>query len=479
MAFTRGNFWAACQKARKLAWLGEAVTYVQKGPDLINNESLSAIDYAGTSEVPLIKADVSDQAVLSNTTATVLPNNVPLRAYNAAGTASVDLLKLDSDNIVRIGNQAVNPLRQTMTFRITPTAKLLDQVFFIVPYAMTIEKIQVYYDVVNTGAFTAQIKKMADGVTLASGTAVHTAVDCTATARTVYTATLSTTAGVVDLAYKTRLGIDFVGSLNGCSGIVVTITFTQGGKGDFACFYKLPAAEIVDQHFHLAMYPQQIKSILYAHMTLGSDSSAVTAIVEKCTSTTAAGSGTTVQGAGASFNCKGTINTVQVGTLAATADLYRVGPGDRLALNVSGVTTALTGVVIVVTFDPDYSPTDRVTVRFKEQLNADMADCAFFIANQKYEVIEAAEIHSTAFAGAVNLSLTRDTLLDAPGAGVDLNNVTVDGFQGDGTAETVQWVGAGWGPGQKFLLPGDRLSIDYTATTTGVGALASVVLKPA
>mgnify|MGYP001574382337 CR=1 FL=1 len=66
MAFTRGNFWQAVQKARKKAWLGEDVTYVQKGPDLINNESLSAINAAGTGEVELIKADGSNVTQLPN-----------------------------------------------------------------------------------------------------------------------------------------------------------------------------------------------------------------------------------------------------------------------------------------------------------------------------------------------------------------------------------------------------------------------------
>jgi hypothetical protein len=479
MAFTRGNLWASRTKALQQGWLGRTVTYIQKGPDLINNESLSAIDYAGTSEIPLIKGDVSDQACLSNTTATVLPNNVPLRAYNAAGTASIDLLKLDADDVVRVGGSAGKALRQTVSFHLSPTAKMLDQVFFIAPYAMKVEKIQLFYDVVNTGAMTVQVKKMADGVTLAAGTALHTALDVTATARTVYTATLSSTAGVLDLAYKDRLGMDFSATLNGLAGVTVTITFTHGGKGDFAVFYKLPAAEITDQHFHLALYPQTIKSILYSHMTLGSDVGAVTCLVKKCTGTSAAASGTTVQGAGASFNCKSTIDTVQVGTLAATRDLYRLAPGDRLAIDVTGTTTALTGVVIVVTFDPDQSPTDRVTVRYIEELNADMVDASFFIADQNYEILEAAEVHSTAFAGAVNLHLTRDAVLTAAGAGTKLNTVTIDGFQGDGTVETVQFVAfAGWVPGQRFLLKGDRLGVDYTAATTGIGALIAVALKP-
>ena len=436
MAFTRGNLWAGLTKARQAAWLGRSVSNITKGPDLINGEALTAI--------------------------------------NAAGTGEVELIQADSDDVLRVGKAAVKPLRQTMTFHVTPTAKLLDQVFFIVPYAMTIEKIQVYYDVVNTGAFTGQVTKMADGVALASGTAVHTALDLTATARTVYTATLSTTAGVLDLVYKDRLGFDFVGSLSGCAGITVTITFSPGGKGDFAVFYKAANAEIVDQSFHLALYPKQISSILYAHTTLGTNGSAVTAHVEKDVGTEAAGGGTTVMTG--TFDCKAAINTVQVGVLAATADLYRLKGGDRLSVDITGTTTALAGVVIVVLFDPDYSPADRVTVNFKEQLNADMADTTMFIADQNYEIVDAGEVHTTAFSGAVNILLTRDVVLDAPGAGTDINSGTADGFQGDGTADTVQK--ATFGAFQNFLLAGDRIGVDYTATTTGVGMLIAVALKP-
>lgn len=62
MAFTdaKGNILEALKKARTLAWQGQDVSHIPKGPDLINNEALSAINYAGTSAVDLIKLSVAD-----------------------------------------------------------------------------------------------------------------------------------------------------------------------------------------------------------------------------------------------------------------------------------------------------------------------------------------------------------------------------------------------------------------------------------
>src|SRR3990167_8745933 len=55
------NFDMARDKARLKLWRGETVTQIDKGPDLINNEALTAINAAGTGVVELIKADTSDQ----------------------------------------------------------------------------------------------------------------------------------------------------------------------------------------------------------------------------------------------------------------------------------------------------------------------------------------------------------------------------------------------------------------------------------
>jgi hypothetical protein len=62
MAFTgsKGNILEALKKARTLAWMGQDVSHIPKGPDLINNEALSAINYAGTAAVDLIKLNTSD-----------------------------------------------------------------------------------------------------------------------------------------------------------------------------------------------------------------------------------------------------------------------------------------------------------------------------------------------------------------------------------------------------------------------------------
>lgn len=83
MAFTRGNFWAGVTKSRQAAWLGRTVTYITKGPDLINNEALSAINAAGTGEVDIVKVNASDQIEFAGGTTN------PIRLGASAITALV------------------------------------------------------------------------------------------------------------------------------------------------------------------------------------------------------------------------------------------------------------------------------------------------------------------------------------------------------------------------------------------------------
>lgn len=85
------------------------------------------------------------------------------------------------------------------------------------------------------------------------------------------------------------------------------------------------------------------------HETLGTDGSAVTVDVVKCTGTQAAGSGTTMLAS--TFNLKATVNTVvsktlSGGGLTTTAGNRRLAAGNRLALNFAGTMTAVTGVCV-------------------------------------------------------------------------------------------------------------------------------------
>lgn len=115
--------------------------------------------------------------------------------------------------------------------------------------------------------------------------------------------------------------------------------------------YQCPLnADCVDKTFFIANYPCVVTDIRYIHQTAGSDAGAVNVQVTKDTGTNAPGAGTDLllNNAGAGFDCKGTANTVQVGSLVVDPLVRTLAAGDRLALDFAGTVTALVGVVVAV-----------------------------------------------------------------------------------------------------------------------------------
>ncbi|NDJ20964.1 hypothetical protein GS682_04755 [Nostoc sp. B(2019)] len=106
----------------------------------------------------------------------------------------------------------------------------------------------------------------------------------------------------------------------------------------------------VDQPFFVADGAYLVTGVSYIHTQAGSDGSAVNLQITKDTGTAAPGAGTDLltDNSNAGFNCKGTANTVQVGTLVATEATRTLSFGDRLSLDFAGTVTALTGVVVTV-----------------------------------------------------------------------------------------------------------------------------------
>lgn len=98
---------------------------------------------------------------------------------------------------------------------------------------------------------------------------------------------------------------------------------------------------IADTDYEL-LYAQEV------HEVLGTDGSAVTADIKKCTTTQAASAGTTMLSS--TFNLKSTINTVQTKTpqsgLTTTLANRRVAVGNRIALDFGGTMTAVAGVCV-------------------------------------------------------------------------------------------------------------------------------------
>lgn len=105
-------------------------------------------------------------------------------------------------------------------------ANTLDNYFFVAARPMRVVGIDARVTVAGTdaGAVTVYVIKAASGVGVGSGTALHTGtVNLKGTANTNQSVTLSTTAGVLDIAAGTALGLNFSGVLTSASG-VITVT---------------------------------------------------------------------------------------------------------------------------------------------------------------------------------------------------------------------------------------------------------------
>jgi len=119
---------------------------------------------------------------------------------------------------------------------------------------------------------------------------------------------------------------------------------TEMANGAYApVIVTVPYNVPVDQNIFIAGRAFAITAVRHVPTVVGSDGGSVTAQVRKCTGTQAPASGAAVTTA--EFNLKSTVNTNVNGTLTTTqADLV-LAVGDRLALDVTGTTTAAVGVI--------------------------------------------------------------------------------------------------------------------------------------
>ena len=111
---------------------------------------------------------------------------------------------------------------------------------------------------------------------------------------------------------------------------------------------------VADGAFYVANRAMEVVAIRQIHSVAGTDGSAVSLQVTKDTTTNAPGAGTDLltNNTNAGFNLKSTANTVQTGTLTATAATKKLAAGDRLSLDFAGTLTDVAGVVVTVTLRP-------------------------------------------------------------------------------------------------------------------------------
>lgn len=114
------------------------------------------------------------------------------------------------------------------TYFVTATPAATDQAFFVATRAMRIVSISEVHSVAAGGASALQIVK--DTTTAAPGTGTdlltnntNTGFDLAATANTVQTGTLVSTAGVTTLAAGDRISVDYANTIQSTAGVVVTV----------------------------------------------------------------------------------------------------------------------------------------------------------------------------------------------------------------------------------------------------------------
>ncbi len=412
-------------------------------------------------------------------------NTAESRWRNAADTDDIRALSVNASDQIELGEQVVVPMRKVITFNLSTAASQGTQAFFIADRAYRIIGITEIHATAESTAttLTGYVEKLTgttapgSGNTIQSGTFNLKATANTLQSGSVYASgTNDSDDPRLQLAAGDRLGIVLSAASTELAGVVVEVTLGPSGTGTSIVYALKANGDLADQSFFIANMDCIVTRIDYVHSTLGTNGSAVNVQVVKDTSTNAPGAGTDLltNNTNAGFNCKGAINTVQNGTLTATAASLRLAPGDRLSVDYAGTLTALAGVVIVVTIQPLVA---RMQVTFTLNKNANLADQAFFISDGNYEILTISEVHSTlgTNGSAVSLQVTRDTATDAPGAGTDLlsNNTNV-GFDLKATINTVQ-VGTFVDTRFNYLLAGDRLSCDFAGTLTAVAGVTVTV----
>lgn len=161
------------------------------------------------------------------------------------------------------------------------------------------------------------------------GTANHHGIDATGT-----TAERPTNADTGCHRYNSSTGgYEF---FNGTNWVAVASSLVNMLYGE---------ATPLDASFFVADRAYRVVSIIARPLVVGSDGSAVTAVVKKVASGTAIASGTALHTG--TIDLKGTINTNQSKTLSSTdADLL-LAAGDAVGIDVTGTTTAARGVISV------------------------------------------------------------------------------------------------------------------------------------
>lgn len=135
------------------------------------------------------------------------------------------------------------------------------------------------------------------------------------------------------------------------SPVIVPITLSANG-------------DVIDQNaFNVPLGAEyEVTEVAESHAVLGTDGSAVTLDVKRCTGTQTPAQGTTLLSS--TFDLKGTINTIVrkvrgAGLASGNQAVRTIRSGDRVAIDITGTTTAVAGVALTLTLVQTRKGTNR------------------------------------------------------------------------------------------------------------------------
>lgn len=227
-------------------------------------------------------------------------------------------------------------------------------------------------------------------------------------------------------------------------------------------------ASIGTTPFFIADQAYTVLGVNYVAKTAGSSTGTVT--ITKDTSTAVPGAGTPLLTSTIAVNT--TANTVTAGTLISNPATLTLAAGDRLTALFAGTLTTLAGVVITVQLLPA-AAVEGVSCFWRA--NGDVKTQSFFTANRDMVITGVRAVYGTAFAGAVTINVMKDTGTTAAGGGTSVLSAVM---AGDGTINTVLTPALTGTASVLSMVAGDRLSLKFSATTTGALLCVSVTFQP-
>lgn len=414
------------------------------------------------------------------------------RARNVTG-GMVDLLGVDDFNRALVHGQHYRGLRTPLTLTLATSALVVTQRFFIADQDYEVSSILETHATADGVANTAFITKEVNGQAPGTGVSVMTnTFDMNGTANTTQAATMpsrinpgyfGTGEPVISVKKGEMLSFKLAGAVTSLAGVQITLFALPQSCINPAVFVMKANADILTQTIYLSNTYQTVTGVQAVWDTRASGAPTITIDVTKDTGTTAPGGGTTILAAAINVANTSTANVVVNPALTATASLLALTPSDRLGFKVTGTTTALAGVVLVISFANGTSsvlvpaPVGLVTAQYALLSNTNLGVAsAFFTAERNYEVYDVSFIWSVA-ATTYTAAVTIDTGTTAPGGGTAVNTAV-------SVAGTANTVGVGTLNASKRVLTlpaGGRLGISYPTTTTKgplAGLVAAVTLLP-